>query len=65
MPKVTFIEEPTRQENEQSLFDRGVTPEEVEMLSDIEVLALLIAERKTKISRDQSTRMASVRRRRS
>ncbi len=49
---------------EQSMFPKGMTKEEAAMLSDIEILALLIAERRTKLSQEQTQRMAGVRRRR-
>ncbi len=50
--------------HEESMFPKGMTKEEAEMLSDIEILALLIAERRTKLSREQAQRMVGVRRRR-
>ncbi len=50
--------------HEQSMFPEGMTEEEAAMLSDIEILALLIAERRTKLSQDETQRMAGVRRRR-
>ncbi len=49
---------------EETMFPRGMSEEEAAMLSDIEVLALLIAERRTRLAADQAQRMVGVRRRR-
>ncbi len=49
---------------EQSIMPKGLTEEEVAAMSDEEILKMLIAEKRTRIARDQATRMASVRRRR-
>ncbi len=48
---------------EQSIMPQGLSPEEVAKLSDEEILKMVIAEKRTRISRDQSIRTANLRRR--
>ncbi len=50
--------------NEESMFPRGMSPEEAALLSDLEIIKLLIAEKRQKMSMHDANRRAAIRRRR-
>lgn len=50
--------------HEESMFPKGMTEEEAALLSDEEIMKILIAEKRTKIERQRSIQQAGIRRRR-
>ncbi len=50
--------------NEESMFPKGMTEEEAALLSDLEILVLLIAEKRQRMSMHDANRRAAIRRRR-
>ncbi len=50
--------------NEETMFPKGMTAEEAALLSDLEILVLLIAEKRQRMAMQNANVKASIRRRR-